>query len=52
MVGIVTQGSEARLLQEGINAVTDIEFKDYEMEYSKIFTVEKRLIRMIVFHIL
>ena len=40
MVGIVTQGSEARLLQEGINAVTDIEFKDYPMEYSNIFKVE------------
>jgi len=37
MVAIVTQGSEARLLQEGIDAVTGIEYKDYEMEYSKIF---------------
>ena len=37
MVGIVTQGSEARLLQEGINAIATIEYKDYEMEYSKIF---------------
>ena len=38
MPSIVTQGSEARLLQEGINAVATIEYKDYEMEYSKIFT--------------
>ena len=35
--GLVTQGSEARLLQEGINAVTTIEYADYEMEYDKIF---------------
>lgn len=35
---VVSQGSEARLLQEGINAVATIEYKDYEMEYSKIFT--------------
>lgn len=40
MPSIVTQGSEARLLQEGINAVATIEYKDYEMEYSKIFTTE------------
>lgn len=39
MSGIVTQGSEARLLQEGINAIATIEYKDYEMEYSKIFEV-------------
>ena len=38
MSGIVTQGSEARLLQEGINAIATIEYKDYETEYSKIFT--------------
>ena len=38
MTGIVTQGSEARLLQEGINAIATIEYKDYEMESSKIFT--------------
>lgn len=37
MPGIVSQGSEARLLQEGINAIATIEYKDYEMEYSKIF---------------
>ncbi len=35
---IVSQGSEARLLQEGINAIATIEYKDYEMEYDKIFT--------------
>lgn len=38
MTGIVSQGSEARLLQEGINAVATIEYKDYPMEYDKIFT--------------
>jgi len=37
---IVTQGSEARLLQDGINAIATIEYSDYEMEYSKIFDVE------------
>ena len=37
--GLVTQGSEARLLQEGVNAVATIEYKDYPMEYDKIFTV-------------
>lgn len=41
MPSIVTMGSEARLLQEGINAVATIEYKDYEPEYSKIFTVTK-----------
>jgi hypothetical protein len=41
MTGIVTQGSEARLLQEGINAVATIEYADYPMEYSNIFTVKK-----------
>ena len=35
--GLVTQGSEARLLQEGVNAVATIEYKDYPMEYDKIF---------------
>jgi len=41
MPSIVTMGSEARLLQEGINAVATIEYKDYEPEYTKIFTVTK-----------
>lgn len=36
---IVTQGSEARLLQEGINAIATIEYSDYKMEYSEIFMV-------------
>ena len=36
----VTQGSEARLLQEGINAVATIEYSDYPMEYSQIFTLQ------------
>ena len=39
--GLVTQGSEARLLQEGVNAVATIEYKDYAMQYDKIFTSEK-----------
>lgn len=34
---IVTQGSEARLLQEGINAIATIEYQDYPMEKDKIF---------------
>lgn len=37
-VSITTQGSEARLLQEGINAIATIEYKDYPMEKDKIFT--------------
>ena len=37
---LVTQGSEARLLQEGINAIATIEYKDYPMEKDKIFTME------------
>lgn len=40
MTGIVTQASEARLLQEGINAVATIEYKDYKPEYSAIFTTK------------
>ncbi len=39
--GLVTQGTEARLLQEGINAIATIEYKDKEMEYDKIFTTMK-----------
>jgi len=38
MPGITTQSSESRLLQEGVNAVTTIEYKDYEVEADKIFT--------------
>lgn len=38
---IVTQGSEARLLQEGINAIATIEYQDYAMEKDKIFTMEE-----------
>lgn len=34
---ITTQGSESRLLQEGIRAIATIEYKDYEMELDKIF---------------
>ena len=37
---IVTQGSEARLLQEGINAIATIEYSQYEMEKDKIFTAQ------------
>lgn len=40
MTSIVTQGSEARLLQEGINAIATIEYKDYPMEKDKIFTAQ------------
>ena len=40
MTGIVTQASEARLLQEGINAVATIEYKDYKPEYSVIYTTK------------
>jgi hypothetical protein len=39
-VTITTQGSEARLLQEGINAIATIEYRDYPMEKDKIFTAE------------
>lgn len=41
MTSIVTQGSEARLLQEGIAAIATIEYKDYPMELDKIFDTEK-----------
>jgi hypothetical protein len=37
---ITTQGSEARLLQEGINAIATIEYKDYPMEKNAIFTAQ------------
>lgn len=40
VTSIVTQGSEARLLQEGINAIATIEYTDYPMEKDKIFTEE------------
>ena len=40
-VSITTQGSEARLLQEGINAIATIEYADYPMEKDKIFTMEE-----------
>jgi hypothetical protein len=39
-ISITTQGSEARLLQEGINAIATIEYTDYPMEKDKIFTSE------------
>jgi len=38
MTSIVSQGSIARLLQEGINAIATLEYEDYPAEYSKIFT--------------
>lgn len=38
--GITTQGSEARLLQEGINAIATAEYKDYPMEKDAIFDEE------------
>ena len=39
-VSITTQGSEVRLLQEGINAIATIEYNDYPMEKDAIFTSE------------
>jgi len=41
MASIINQGTEPRLLQHGINAVTSIEYKDYKPEYSQIFTSKK-----------
>ncbi len=41
MTNIVTQGSIARLLQDGINAIATLEYNDYPMELDKIFTTEK-----------
>lgn len=41
MTSIVTQGSIARLLQDGINAIATLEYKDYPMELDKIFTTDK-----------
>ncbi len=38
--GITTQGSEARLLQEGINAIATAEYEDYPLEYPAIFDSE------------
>jgi len=38
MTGIVTQGSHARSLQEGINAIATVVYNDYEPECDKIFT--------------
>ncbi len=37
MSGINTQGSKARLLQDGVNAVATDYYKDLPMEYEKIF---------------
>lgn len=37
--GITGQGAIARMLQDGINAVTNTEYKDYEPEYTKILEV-------------
>lgn len=41
MSGITNQGSIARLLQDGINAIATLEYKDYPMELDKIFTTVK-----------
>lgn len=41
MTSVLSQGSEARLLQEGINAIATITYKDYPMEGDKIFTKYK-----------
>ena len=40
MVDIVTQGSEARLLQEGVHAIATITYEDYPMENDQLFTME------------
>lgn len=37
--GVTGQGNISRLLQEGINAVTNTEYKDYDPEYTKILEV-------------
>lgn len=37
--GITGQGNISRLLQEGVNAVTNTEYKDYDPEYTKILEV-------------
>jgi len=37
--GLTGSGNMARMLQEGINAVTNTEYKDYEPEYVKILEV-------------
>jgi hypothetical protein len=41
MTSIVTQGSIARLLQEGIHAIATESYNDYPLEYTKIFKTEK-----------
>ena len=40
-VSIQTQGSTARLLQEGVAAVATLYYKDYPMELDKIFTTKE-----------
>lgn len=37
--GVTGQGNIARLLQEGINAVTNTEYRDYEPEYTKLLDI-------------
>jgi hypothetical protein len=39
-VSIQTQGSTARLLQEGVEAIATLYYKDYPMELDKIFTTK------------
>lgn len=39
-ISVTTQGSEARLLQEGINSIATITYQEYPMEKDKIFTSE------------
>lgn len=41
MTSIVTQGSIARLLQDGIHAIATESYNNYPLEYPKIFTTEK-----------
>lgn len=40
MPGIVSQSSESRLLQEGINAVATMSYEDKPRQYDKIFTTK------------
>jgi len=41
MVGIVSQSSESRLLQEGINAVATMSYEDKPRQYDKIFETKQ-----------
>lgn len=40
MVAIVNTGTSPRLLQEGVNAIADMELRDYSPEYTNIFEMK------------